>query len=75
MAIDVKSFWGGYKVEFKLVTKDVYALHRDDIEKLRKYSLELGDEQTKKYFVDISKHEFCSGKQKLDLDGYTVFLF
>ena len=70
---DVESFWGGYRVEFKLIESDRYDELKENIEALRKNAVPLG--QGPKFMIDISKHEFTDGKARIDFDGYTVFVY
>ena len=70
---DKYNFWGGYKLQFKLIEKEKYKEYENNIDKLRKYSTVVGPKQLRKFSVDISKFEYCQGKQEFDLDGFTVF--
>lgn len=70
---DVKDFWGGYSVQFKLIELDRYAVLREDIEALRKHAVQLG--QGPKFLIDISKHEYTVGKVRVDLDGFAIFVY
>jgi hypothetical protein len=40
-------FWGGYQLEFKIISKDDYAKHQKNIEALRKNALVVGPLQKK----------------------------
>lgn len=72
---DISEFWGGYKVEFKIATKETYLNYRDDIDKLRNYSTVVGPKQEKNFSIDISKWEYCENKQSFELDGYTIYVY
>jgi predicted nucleotidyltransferase component of viral defense system len=69
------SWWGGYLVNFKLVDQDIYGEHANDIQALRKRSVVLGPQQKKTYKIDISKNEFCEGKEQAELDDYTIYVY
>lgn len=69
----MKDFWGGYKVEFKLATSSVFHRYQDDIEQLRRHSINLG--QGSKFLIDISRFEWTHGKQAANLDGFEIFVY
>lgn len=70
---DMKHFWGGYKVEFKLVTAEVFKANSTDIEVLRRLSINLG--QGPKFLIDISRFEYVEHKQEFDFDGYLIYVY
>ncbi len=70
---ELADFWGGYYIEFKLILDSFHQAYNNDIKALRNRSLELGN--GKKFFIDISKHEYVSGKITEDLDGYTIYAY
>lgn len=70
---EMKSFWGGYKLEFKIVTSERFAEFQNDIEQLRRNALNVGKRGSTRFLIDISNHEFCEAKVAKNIDGYTVF--
>jgi hypothetical protein len=70
---DMKDFWGGYGVEFKLVTAEIYARHSGDVDMLRKLSINLG--QGPKFLIDISRFEYVADKQDWDFDGTLIYVY
>lgn len=70
---DMASFWGGYAVEFKLVTAEQFAAHKDNLEQLRREALSIG--QGKKFLIDISRFEYVEDKQENELDGYRIYVY
>ncbi len=66
-------FWGGYKLEFKIIRDEKYQVYKDDLNQLRRNLLQIHGKG--KFKVDISKHEYCGGKVDVELDGYTVFCY
>ena len=70
-----QSFWGSYNIDFKLIPLSQYAELKQDTEALRRNSLVLGSRNKKKYTVEISKFEFCEGKQPTDIEGYTLYVY
>lgn len=70
---DMKNFWGGYGVEFKIITSELYELHKDNIDKLRQNAISIG--QGKKFLIDISRFEYTDGKEEAELDGYRIYVY
>ena len=72
---DVRDFWGGYQVEFKLAALDDFASYGNDVEMLRRHAKILGAKNSTKFTMDISKHEFREQKVTADIEGYTIFVY
>lgn len=72
---ELEDFWGGYRLEFKIIESHKYKELSGDINALRRQSVVIDDRQRKRLRVDISKHEFCSPRQEVELDGYTFYVY
>jgi len=72
---DVPHFWGGYRLEFKLIEKTKYAELENDVQRLRLSSVDVGPGTRKTYRIEISKWEFCNRKHAAKLDDYTVYVY
>jgi hypothetical protein len=70
---DMRHFWGGYAVEFKLARADAFAAHSADVEMLRRLALNLG--QGTKFLIDISRFEYVDAKQPADFEGYMIYVY
>jgi predicted nucleotidyltransferase component of viral defense system len=70
---DMKDFWGGYGVEFKITTSALFEENKDDINKLRQGAINIG--QGKKFLIDISRFEYTDGKEEADFDGYRIYVY
>lgn len=70
---DMKSFWGGYGVEFKLATAEHHAQYKDSIDELRKRAINLG--HGAKFLIDISRFEFVEDKQIHDVGGTVIYVY
>jgi hypothetical protein len=71
---DMKHFWGGYSVEFKLTTAEMFAKHPKDVASLRRKAVNLG--QGTKFLIDISRFEYVTGKQQIEFeDGYLIYVY
>ncbi|MCK5708687.1 MAG: nucleotidyl transferase AbiEii/AbiGii toxin family protein [Candidatus Aureabacteria bacterium] len=69
------NFWGGYLVEFKLLDKNEYESLKTNIEKQRREAIIIDKEGKRIFKIDISKYEFCSKKEKKQLNDYTVYVY
>jgi len=72
---DMKSFWGGYRAEFKISKKEKYELLQKDIDSLRRQAEVVGPNQQRTFIIDISAHEWCSGKKIHRLDGLQIYVY
>lgn len=70
---DLAGFWGGYGVEFKLVSNAQFAALKDDLGKLRNAALSIG--QGRKFFIDISRFEYIADKEETYLDGFRIYVY
>lgn len=70
---DMAGFWGGYALEFKLVTTEQYVAHKDDLAYLQRSALSIG--QGRKFLIDISRFEYVADKQETDLDGFRIYVY
>lgn len=73
VSADLASFWGGYAVEFKLVTNAQFATDKDNPEKLSRSALSIG--QGRKFLIDISRFEYVDDKEQNELDGYRIYVY
>src|SRR5208283_2597652 len=71
----LKDFWGGYRVEFKLIEQERLKDFDGDIQKMRVSAMALGSGEKKPFTIDISKHEFCGPKAEKELDGFTIYVY
>lgn len=70
-----EDFWGGYRVEFKLIEKTLYEKNKTDLALMRRRAKIVGVNGKKTFPVDISKFEYCEEKKKTKIDGYTVYVY
>ncbi len=73
ISAEVRDFWGGYGVEFKLIASSRRAELGDDMEALRRNALNLG--RGTKFLIDISRYEYTEGKEAHDFEGYRIFVY
>ena len=70
---DMKAFWGGYKIDFKIIEEARHAAFSDDIDALRRNSLSVGERGSTRFKIDISKHEYCAAKLAYEIEGFRVY--
>ncbi|WP_187471112.1 nucleotidyl transferase AbiEii/AbiGii toxin family protein [Luteimonas viscosa] len=73
MPDELAAFWGGYLVEFKLISKKRADEVDYDLETMRREAVRLGEGS--KFTVDISRHEYVDDKVECELDGYRIFVY
>ncbi len=71
----IPSFWGGYKIEFKIIEEEKFADMSQDKQKLRVNALDIGPSSRKTYGIDISKWEYCDKKIETSLEDYTICVY
>jgi hypothetical protein len=71
------AFWGGYRVEFKIIESEKYEQFSANLRDLQVRAVEVNlPLSTKKVFkIDISKYEYCIPKQSYELDDYTIYAY
>lgn len=72
---DMKDFWGGYRIEFKVIEESQYRLFADHPRNLRTHAHQLGPGHRKAFKIDISKFEYCKPKQAREIEGCTVYVY
>ena len=75
MSDDLKAFWGGYHLGFKIISKDKAAALDHELEDLRRNALIVGPSQRRVFEVEISPHEYCEIKQSARIDNYTIYAY
>jgi len=68
-------FWGGYQIEFKLITYAVKQAIEGDLERIRREAITFGPSMSTRFIVEISKHEFVRYKVARELEGYTYYVY
>lgn len=75
IADEVKDFWGGYAVEFKLIETEKYKQFQKNPDTLRRNAIPVGKQRSTKLEIDISKFEYCEDKQLADLNDYKIYVY
>lgn len=72
---DMKEFWGGYQIKFKLIEAEKYMKLKGEARDLRVRAMDLGPGHRKSFKIDISKFEYCQPKRPREVDGSTVYVY
>ncbi len=68
-------WWGGYRLEFKLVEEERYNRLSSNLEQLRREALVVGPNQLRVFSADLSRWEYTEGKVPAELDAYTIYVY
>lgn len=71
----VKDFWGGYLVEFKIISLEDYKKYEDNFEDIRRNAIALHANNSTRFTIDISKYEYVAKKVAKDLEGAIVYVY
>jgi predicted nucleotidyltransferase component of viral defense system len=72
---ELKPFWGGYHIQFKVTGEENYRKAGTDIELLRKMAIPVLPNGSPKIEIEISKYEFVTGKIEANVDGYIIYIY
>ena len=67
--------WGGYQLRFKLVDETRHRSYGADTERLRREAVVVGPDQMRVFTVDFSKWEYTVGKERVEFDDYTLYVY
>jgi hypothetical protein len=67
--------WGGYVAEFKIISRSRWRELKGDVEAMRREAEVSGPHKGRKFKIDISKYEYCSGKQRAVVDDYECYVY
>lgn len=67
------SFWGGYAVEFKIISLNTATELNENIDDMRRQAINLG--RGTKFEIDISCHEYIEGKQRTNFEDHTIYVY
>jgi predicted nucleotidyltransferase component of viral defense system len=68
-------FWGGYKIAFKVIPCKLAQDFGNCPEQMRNHALVVAPLGGKTFKVDISKYEYCEGKEPCEVDGTTFYVY
>lgn len=72
---NLKDFWGGYCLTFKIIEPSKYKSLSGNLDAMRRDAIVVGDNNKRTFKVDISKYEYCAAKEEKEVEGYTVYVY
>lgn len=69
---DLKTFWGGYCVEFKIMSKSEVRDCAANRELMRKRAIAINANGSPRFRIEISKHEYCEDRKETLFDDYRI---
>lgn len=72
---DLKPWWGGYQLRFKLIERPKYDALKERSDKLRMRATVTGTKQERTFTVDFSKCEYTEGKVEHKFDDYIIYVY
>lgn len=72
---DMADFWGGYRIEFKIIRTKKYKELGDHPASRRRLAEEVAPSGSKKLRIEISKFEYCESKMQTELDDFTIYVY
>jgi hypothetical protein len=68
-------FWGGYSIEFKLISAAEYSRLGGDLERIRRSAISTRPNHSPRVEIQISKYEYIGDRVELELDEYTIYMY
>lgn len=72
---NVKDFWGGYMIEFKIISIYEYNRLNGNINKIRTQAIAVKEDNSTRYTVDISRFEYVEGAKYKEIDGSVLQVY
>jgi hypothetical protein len=72
---DMADFWGGYRIEFKIIELGKIAQRTLNPDQARREAAIVGPDQKRTFMIDISKFEYCKPKRQVQVDNYTIYVY
>jgi hypothetical protein len=72
---DLEAFWGGYGLQFKLIARTRYDKLSGQLDAIRREAIPSRPGGKARFEIDISRHEYCAGKQTVQIDQFTVYVY
>lgn len=67
--------WGGYRAEFKVISKEKAAALGHGVDAMRRDSERSGANESRKFTIDVSKYEYCGSKVVFEVDSFSLFVY
>lgn len=75
ISAEIEAFWGGYDLQFKLIPRTRYDELGGQLDAIRREAIPSRPGGKARFEIDISRHEYCAGKQTVEIDQFTVYVY
>jgi hypothetical protein len=72
---DLPPFWGGYRIEFKVIPQALAERFKGQERELRVRALQCGTGGRLAFSIDISKFEYCQTRRAREIEGQTIYIY
>jgi predicted nucleotidyltransferase component of viral defense system len=72
---ELSEFWGGYKVEFKVISQKYFEEHKGNIDRQRRVSIPLNPNHSPVFELEFSKYEYVGQKRAINIDGFKIYVY
>ncbi|MBI1899897.1 MAG: nucleotidyl transferase AbiEii/AbiGii toxin family protein [Planctomycetia bacterium] len=72
---NLRDFWGGYQIDFKVIERERFEDLKDDVDRLRRSALAVGKQGSTKFRIEVSNFEYCKPKERRLLDHLTIYAY
>lgn len=73
--VETVDFWGGYKVEFKLIALEDADKFDENVDGIRRNAISMQPNNSTKFELEFSKYEYVGASKKFDVDGYSIRVY
>ncbi len=67
--------WGGYRAEFKLISKEKAEALGFNREAMRRDAERSGLYENRKFAIEVSKYEYCAFKVEFEVESFKLFVY
>lgn len=72
---DMAGFWGGYRIEFKIISSEELTRLGGDIGEARRQATVIRPGRRRTFKIDVSKFEYCRTKVAWDFDNHRIYIY
>ena len=72
---EMEAFWGGYDLQFKLIPRRRYDELDGRLDAIQREAILSRPGGKARFEIDISRHEYCTGKQTVEIEHFTVYVY
>lgn len=72
---DVKNFWGGYVLNFKIISIENKQRFGGNLDKMRRGAARVALRERKVFKIEISVYEYCGDLAYVEIEGYRIAVY